>query len=140
MNRTRAVIIFLVLVAFLAVSGHSLRGDEEKTGYKEFKRGEFLEDPFSNEDLRIDDLKVEADHNNAKVNIKNLRKDKRLQVSIYMAIYDANKALVATGNYTSVTGFAPREASEERIELGWASLGKAKYYQILVAYWMKDEK
>ncbi len=140
MRRIRAVFVLTAFLALLAASGDSSRGDEEKTGYKAFKRGEFLEDPFSNEDLRIDDLKVDADHNIAKVNIKNLRKDKRVQVSIYMAIYDDSKALVSAGNYTSVTGFSPREASEETIGLGWASLGKAKYYQILVAYWMKDEK
>jgi len=134
--------IGLILAGILASPGQAEEATK-KGSFLPFKLNEFLDVSSGTDTVRIEDLKVTAGQDTflgkmpvtAKVNIKNLS-EKKLQVSIYLALFDEKMNLIAAGNYSTVSGmggFGPRETSTETISLGYASdLSRAKLYQYRV--------
>ena len=141
----RKEVLFLIGLVFAGILASSGRAEEAKkeAGFLPFKLNEFLDVSSGTDTVRIEDLKVTAGQDTflgkmpvmAKVNIKNLT-EKKLQLSIYLVLFDEKKNLIAAGNYSSVSGmggFGPRETSTETISLGYASdLSRAKLYQYRV--------
>ena len=148
MRRDIVIGFAVVVVTALWATGNG-EDAEKRAGLIPFKLDEFLDISSGSDSARIENLKVEEGREtpfgkmeaSAKVNITNLT-DKQLHVSVYLALFDEGKNLVATGNYSSfhpIGGFGPRETSTQSIKLGYATdLSRAKFYQYRVVTFLEE--
>jgi|GEM_PF-6357758 len=113
----------------------SVGAESQQRGFLPFKPNQFLEVSSMSLHARVEDLKVKAGEDSflgkilarGEVNIKNLSNQK-LQISVYLVLFDQHKNLVVAGNYSTFSefgGYEPRHTSTEKISWGTSKTSHA---------------
>lgn len=140
--------VILVGLLFYVFVPASVGAESQQGEFLPFQPNEFLEVSSMSPHARVEDLKVKAGEDSflgkilarGEVNIKNLSNQK-LQISVYLVLFDQHKNLVVAGNYSTISefgGYEPRHTSTETIFLGYVDdLSRVKYYQYRVVTFLE---